>query len=250
MKLYPTLFFLSLVCLWLVGCSSQPIPTTIRTESLDPGTMQVEKGAYQIKAGDKLLIRNLNWASSLFPEPGLDNSATGSSGFSTTVAQNGTIRLPESGRLQVAGLTREELADSLSNRFQNIVLNPLFEVEVTNLRVKVLGSMNIQGVVALDKDHTSLGEIIAKSGGIKYTEADNIIQIIRGEGTEQQVIEYEFRQLGDPKIMNQQVFDNDIVYVPPSKGSLRNVRMQRVLVVAQPLIITLNLTLIILNYFR
>ncbi len=50
--------------------------------------------------------------------------------------------------------------------------------------------------------------------------------------------------------MNQNIYDNDIVYVPPSRGSIRSIKYQRALVLAQPVITALNLTLIIINFVR
>ncbi len=243
--------FVSLLLLGLTlgGCARQNLPATVTTQTLAPTTSAVTKGAYQIKEGDKLVIRNLNWSSELFPDPS-QTTGTASGGFTVYVRSDGSIIVPESGSLVVKGLTRQELADTLSVLYKDVVLNPLFEVQVTNLQVKVLGSVNAQGVIPLEKDFLSLSEILAKSGGIKYGEASNTIQIIRGEGIQQQVIEYEFADLGNPLIMNQNIYDNDIVYVPPSEGSIRGIKFQRALVFAQPVLTALNLTLIILNFLR
>ncbi len=249
MKL-PYLVFLVLVLAFLEsGCQTQRPMPVIATQNLDPATSIVNKGAYRIKTRDKLLIRNLNWVSDLFPDP---TTTTGGSseGFSVFVNSDGSIILPEIGRFPVEGLTRQALADTLSFLYKDVVLNPLFEVEITNLRVKVLGAVNAQGIIALEQEYLSLGEVIAKSGGIQYDQAGSTIQIVRGEGTQQQVIEYDFQDLGNPLIMNQNIYDNDIVYVPPSRGFIRNYRYQRALVLVQPVIIALNLTLIIINFFR
>ncbi|MBU1819945.1 MAG: polysaccharide biosynthesis/export family protein [Bacteroidetes bacterium] len=248
MKLPYLAFYILILALAGSGCRTQRAPV-ITTQVLTPAPSVVDKGTYQIKTRDRLLIRNLNWVSDLFPDPtAVQNGA--SEGFAVYVNSDGSIILPEVGRFPVAGLTRQALADTLSYLYKDVVRNPLFEVEVTNLRVKVLGSVNVQGIISLEQEYLSLGEVIAKSGGIKFTEAGGVIQIIRGEGTQQQRIEYDFQQLGDPLIMNQNIYDSDIVYVPPSEGSIKGIRFQRSLVWAQPLIITLNLTLIILNILR
>lgn len=249
MKLPGLFILLLLVGLVLGGCTRALIPATVTTQAIAPTSSAVTKGAYQIKEGDKLVIRNLNWSSDLFPDPS-QTTGTASGGFTVYVRSDGSIIIPESGSLVVKGFTRQDLADTLSMLYKDVVRNPLFEVQVTNLQVKVLGSVNAQGVILLEKDYSSLGEVLAKSGGIKYGEASNTIQIIRGEGTQQQVIEYEFEDLGNPLIMNQNIYDNDIVYVPPSKGSIRGIKFQRALVFAQPVLTALNLTLIILNFIR
>lgn len=241
--------FLILWGLLAGGCQTQKGTPSIATQELAPVSSAVNKGAYLIKIGDKLEIRNMNWSSELFPDPGQAAGTTGG-GFTVSVRTDGSIILPEVGRFRVEGLTRQKLADTLSILYRDVVRNPLFEVEITNLRVKVLGSVNAQGIVMLEKEYNSLGEVLAKSGGIKYGEASDRIQIVRGEGTQQQIIEYKFEDLGDPLIMNQNIYDNDIVYVPPSQGSIRGIKFQRALVFAQPVITALNLTLIILNFIN
>lgn len=248
----PNLFVVLLLTGLLTNaCRMQKEAPTITTQSLPPVTSVVTKGPYQIQKRDKLIIRNLNWVSELFPDPSQGaGSAAGGNGFTVYVQPDGNIILPEVGILQAEGLTRTALEDTLSTLYQDIIRNPLFEVRIDNLSIKSLGSVNTQGVIPLEQEYLSLGEVIAKSGGIKYAEAGNTIQIIRGEGTQQQIIEYDFQQLGNPLIMNQHIYDDDIVYVPPSPGSTRNIRFQRGIVLVQPIIIALNLTLIILNFFR
>ncbi len=238
------------MCAWLfASCRSQRPAPILNTEALNPVGSVMDKGVYRIKAGDKLLIRNLNWSSALFPDPSEVAAGGAEAGYEALVRTDGSISLPEVGLLPVSGRTRQAVADTLSTLYRDL-RNPLFEVSITNLRVKVLGAVNAQGIVVLDKEFLTLGEILARSGGIKYAEASNVIQVIRSEGTQQQVIEYDFQDLGNPLIMNQNIYDDDIVYVPPSRGSIRNIKYQRALVLAQPVIAALNLTLIVINFVR
>jgi len=230
------------------GCRSNRNSPSIISENFTDNPIQQDKGAYLIKPGDKLLISNRNWFTSLFPDPArTQDSQNSDRGYTVSVHQDGTIKLPEIGSIRVAGLTRRKMADSLATRYGDIVRNPVFEVEITNLRVKVLGACNIQGVVPLDKETQSLGEVLAKAGGIKFNEAGEKIQIIRGDGQEQKIIEYDFQELGDPRIMNLAVYDNDIIYIPPSREGMRSVKLSRKLILIQPILIALNLAILIIN---
>lgn len=235
--------------LWLVllyGCRSQRNLPEIRSENFTDNPVQQFKSVYLLKSGDKLLVTNLNWFSALFPDPA-KTAVNEAGGYLVNVHEDGTINMPEIGRIHAAGLTRAGLADSLAFRYKEIVRDPIFEITITNLRVKVLGACNMQGVITLDKETQSLGEVLAKAGGIKYNEAGNKIQIIRGDGQEQKVVAYEFQQLGDPRIMNLPVYDNDIIYIPPSKEGIRSVKLSRKLILFQPVLIALNLALLVIN---
>ncbi|TKT94137.1 hypothetical protein FDK13_02690 [Dyadobacter frigoris] len=240
------------VLLFVISCTTQKKSPSIISEKLIMAPVQKSTGAYLIQPGNRLLIHNLNWTSRLFPEP--DKIQNGQSisqgGYLVQVNEEGNISMPEIGRFRVSGLTRLQLSDSLTSRYKNIIRDPIFEVEITNLQVKVLGACTIQGLVTLDKETQTLGEVLAKAGGIKYNEAGNTIQIIRGDGKEQKIIEYDFQQLGDPGIINLLIYDNDVVYIPPSREGIRSVRLSRKLVILQPILIALNLALLIVNITR
>ena len=231
------------------GCSTGRRATTIADQDHAYTPEPPAREAYRIKPGDKLSIRNLNWVSDLVPEPGAVQANPGS-GLLLKVNSLGQIGLPEAGLVRVSGMTCGQLADTLSLIYRDLLKNPVFEVEVTNLRVKVLGAVNIQGLVAIDNERVTLADVIAGAGGIKFTEAGKTIQIIRGEGTQRRVIEYDFEQLGDPRIINQQVFDNDLIYVPNSRNVVRAVNYQRNVTLVQPVLALLNFTVLVINLIR
>ena len=230
------------------GCRTNRNSLRIESENFTDNPVRQEQGAYLIKPGDKLLISNLNWLSPLFPDPvKTADTHHAEGGYNVSVHQDGNIKLPEIGIFRVAGLTRRKLADSLAVRYRDMIKDPIFEVEITNWKVKVLGACNIQGIVSLDKETQSLGEVLAKAGGIKFNEAGEKIRIIRGDGQEQKVIDYDFQELGDPRIMNLAVYDNDIIYVPPSREGMRSVKLSRKLILIQPILIALNLAILVIN---
>lgn len=238
-----------LLLVLVIACKAQKKSTTIISKHIIQAPVPESTGAYLLKRGDKLVINNLNWLSRLFPEPGKPQNvqAASENGYPVQINTDGNINMPEIGRIKAAGLTRSQLTESLAFRYKDIIRDPIFEVQITSLHVKVLGACNIQGLVALDKETQSLGEVLAKAGGIKYNEAGNKIQIIRGDGKEQKTIEYDFQQLGDPEIMNLAVYDSDIIYIPPSKEGMRSVKLSRKLIILQPLLIALNLALLVIN---
>lgn len=250
MRYLQTFVFFLIIVLCLSGCHSNKVVPNVTNYHLEPKIQPLETGDYKVKPGDKLNIKSLNWISELVPEPTSPTGAASSQGMNLSVDVNGQIGLPEIGKVTVAGLTQQMISDTLSILYKDIIRSPLFETHITNLRVKVLGAVVTQGLVMLEKEYQSLGEILAKSGGIKYTEAANTIQIIRGEGTSQRIIEYSFSDLANPLVMNQQVFDNDIVYVPPTANVVRAARTQRNLAIFQPVIIALNLTVLIITVAR
>ncbi len=237
-----------LIAILTQACTKRVI-TSVSEHKIETPTILIQQEEYIIKKGDILKINNLNWLTSLMPEPG-DSKNSGSEGIELTVSAKGEIILPEIGKYQVAGFTTNQLSDSLAYLFKDVLRNPIFDTKVISLKVKVLGAVGAQGIVNLHNESQTLGEILALSGGINFSTAGNTMQIIRGHGTSQRIIQFNFDELGDPLIMNQPVYENDIVYVPPSSDAIRTIKVQRNLVLLQPIFILMNMTVLLLNVLR
>lgn len=211
---------------------------------------------YRIKAGDRLRIRNLNSITSIFSEnAGISATGGQSQGganatfFEAMVDKNGQIALPRVGRVKIAGLTRLEATHEIEHRYEGSITNPIFETEITNLRIKVLGGVNKQGVFVLENEKITLGEALALAGGIDFTVADKNIKLIRPREGIQEEINYNIRDLSNPKISNILIGDGDYIFVPPSKGSLRNVKNQRTSAILQPIALTLNALAVLIGLY-
>lgn len=243
-------FFKILVLITVITQScNRRVLTSLSEHKIERDIILIEPKEYLIKNGDVLKIKNLNWLTSLIPEPG-DSRNLETQGIELTVNSKGEIILPEIGKYAVNGFTTNQLSDSLAFLFKDILRNPIFDTKVVSLKVKVLGAVGVQGLVSLQNESQSLGEILALSGGVNFNSAGNTIQIIRGLGTSQRIIQFNFDELGDPLIMNQPIYENDIVYVPPSGEAVRSVRLQRNLIILQPILLLMNMTVLLINVLR
>ena len=85
------------------------------------------------------------------------------------IATNGTINLPMVGRLQVSGLTVEEVEKELVTRLKPYIRNPEVSVSVVELKsqpVSVIGSVQTPGVQQLQGRKT-LVEMLSLAGGLR-----------------------------------------------------------------------------------
>jgi polysaccharide export outer membrane protein len=217
-----------------------------------------DTSVYRIKVGDKLRIQSLNALEIIYPQGGnisVGNSlmtggqASGTPAYLATVDLKGQIILPQVGRISVTGLTKAEVATEIERQYQQLINNPVFDVEITNRRIQVLGAVAKQGVITMDMEKITLGEVIAMSGGIDFTTADNSIKLIRTRSGIQQEISYDVRNLSDPAVANIPIFDGDYVFVPPSKSSLRVIKNQKFSSIVQPIALTLNAIAILLGLY-
>ncbi len=228
---------------------------TTKYEVVATFSTPIDTTVYRIKFGDRLRVQNLNSITTIFSESagltagGAANGGNNKTFFETMVDRNGQIALPRVGRVKVAGLTRLETTHEIERRYEGDITNPIFEVEIINLRIKVLGGVNKQGVFVLENEKITLGEALALAGGIDFTVADKNIKLIRPREGIQEEIVYDIRDLSNPIISNILIGDGDYIFVPPSKGSLRNVKNQRIAAILQPIALALNSLAVLIGLY-
>jgi polysaccharide export outer membrane protein len=99
------------------------------------------------------------------------------------VTAAGTIELPLLGLVHVAGLTEDQVADSLNQKLTYYLYNPqtsVFVDEYHNRAVAVVGAVNTPGLVQLNSPSETLLDVVTQAGGLSSLAADEII-LIPGE---------------------------------------------------------------------
>jgi protein involved in polysaccharide export with SLBB domain len=131
---------------------------------------------------------------------------------------NGNIRLPVVGEVYVQGLTRIETAKLLEKVFGVYYKNPVFQVEISNLFVMVLGEGGTNtgsSFVPLDKERTHLLEVLGKAGGIPNFTKVKYVRIIRGDYRDPQILIVDMSQLSVIQEEDLIMQNGDFVYLEP-----------------------------------
>jgi len=215
---------------------------------------------YHIKSQDILQIRNLQNSKYIVDEApsgttggstmgGGSNTGGGTSageGQTYQVEDDGTVALPLIGHIQVAGLTRAEAAKKVEELYrQNVLVNPIIDLKIVNLKVTILGEIRTPGNYPLVKDKTNLVEMIGQAGGLTEKANEKTIKIIRGDPKNPLVAEIDLSKiqtLADPRLILQ---NNDIIYIAQNKRAIKGDQLQNVTTTLQPGLIILNTALII-----
>lgn len=161
-----------------------------------------------IKVGDRVEIRFLN-SLDIGNTPGMPVQSQNNIGY--LVNFDSTVTLPLIGRANIVGKTRLEAATYLEEQYSKFLNNPIIDVNILSLTATVLGEVNLQGLITIDKEQTTLVELLARAGGIRETGKKNDIKIIRNN----QIILVNLKEiiaLQSPDII---IHHNDIVYVQP-----------------------------------
>lgn len=134
-----------------------------------------------------------------------------------TVEADGTIKFPVMGKLHIAGMTRPELIEYITNELitRDLVKDPTVFVEYCNLKVDFLGSGG-GGPVYIDKDQFSIIDALSQHGDLKITGRRDNIKVIRQEGNLKKTYTVDLRN--ENKLLKSPVYylrQNDVIYVEP-----------------------------------
>ena len=85
-----------------------------------------------------------------------------------TVDANGEIDFPVLGKMYVAGMKREEIAEYIKNELikENLVKDPVVTVEFANLCISVLGEVNSPGRFSIDRDRLTILDALSMAGDL------------------------------------------------------------------------------------
>jgi polysaccharide biosynthesis/export protein len=136
------------------------------------------------------------------------------------VNQNGEIQLYKLGSLPVAGKTKRQLADTLTQLFDQLGLlkNPYVEVRFLNFKVTVIGEVNTPGPISVPTDKVSAFEAIGLAGDVGiYGRRDNVLVIRETNG----VRRFGHLNLKDPNVFLSPYYylqQNDLVIVDVARN--------------------------------
>jgi polysaccharide biosynthesis/export protein len=132
------------------------------------------------------------------------------------VDKSGFINFPVIGKVLLAGLTKEQAIDKMTNEIKVHVKNPIVNIRFMNFKITVIGEVSQPSTFTVDTEKINVLEALGLAGDMTaYGRRENVL-IIR----EQQGVRRTTRiNLNNKDVLNSPYFylqQNDIVYVEPS----------------------------------
>lgn len=141
-----------------------------------------------------------------------------------TIDSQGNINFPVLGKLHIAGMTREEVAEYIRRELvsRDLAKNPIVTVDYLNLSVSVMGEVNHPGRFAINREDYTILDALSAAGDLSiYGKRDNIL-VLREENGAQKVYQVDLSSGKDltksPVYYLQQ---NDVIYVEPNATKAR-----------------------------
>lgn len=135
------------------------------------------------------------------------------------VGNDGCVDFPVLGRIQVTGLTREQVAALIKQRLtdENLVKDPVVTVEFEDLHYSIMGEVTKPGLYSISRDKVTLLDALSQASDLTiYGRRDNVM-VMRQAEDGQHVYRVNLnngQELAEsPAYYLQQ---NDVVYVEPN----------------------------------
>ena len=180
-----------------------------------PQTFAPPPGAqtpYRIGVGDVVLLATKTGATTAAELSGLLAAENRRQGY--TVQDDGSIAVPDVGRVRIAGMTLEEAEPVVLQALLSRQIDPSFSIEIAEFnarRVSVGGAVVSPGVVPVTLTPLTLDATIASVGGVKVADRNSAVIRIYREGRLYQIPVEEF--LRNPDLQKTRLMDGDSVFV-------------------------------------
>ena len=152
------------------------------------------------------------------------NSSSNRTELGYTVDSDGNINFPVLGKVKIAGMTREQIADYLTRQIKDkeLIKEPVVTVEFQNLGVSVLGEVNNPGRFKIERDNMTILDALSEAGDLTIYGKREKVLVLRQENGKQRV--YGVNLCSADHIYTSPVYylqQNDVVYVEANDTKLR-----------------------------
>lgn len=172
----------------------------------------VNPGPYQIGVGDVVLLSTRSTGSTVEELSGLLAAQNSRQGY--TVQDDGSINIPNVGRVRIAGQTIEDAEAELFQRLVENQIDPTFSLEIAEFnskRVSIGGAVSKPSVLPVTLVPLYLDEALAAAGSITVEDLDFAsVRIYRNETLYQIPLNDLFSDSG---LKRTRLVDGDVVFV-------------------------------------
>lgn len=152
-------------------------------------------------------------------------SANESFGKWVLIDSMGFATLPKLGNVQLLGMNCMEAAEVVTSKLKMELVDPIVVVKVINREVTVLGEVKTTGNFLIDKEQTSLYEILGKSEGFLQYANTKKVQLVRNNTS--YVLDLSVKDARG--LYSIKMKAGDIVFVPAKSGKNFDLSIQRII---------------------
>ncbi|MEM0541991.1 polysaccharide biosynthesis/export family protein [Flavobacterium sp. j3] len=134
----------------------------------------------------------------------------------------GQIEFPVLGKITLAGLTRKQAVNELTEKVRPYIKNPTINMRILNYKIAVLGEVTRPGTFTMKSERITVFEALANAGDLTiFGKRDNILIIRENNGTKS----YNRVDITNSDFINSDFYyltQNDVVIVEPNKTRINS----------------------------
>lgn len=183
----------------------------------------VEYETYRIKINDELIFRLITSDQTIAQQLSTGSTMAGNqSMISYRVFPDGSIDIPFVRNIPVVGLTLNEAAKVIEERFKEIIPDAAIKLTLANKSFTVIGEAGT-GVYYIFKDKLTILQALSMSGDISYQGDYKEVRIIRETEDGLKILEFDIRPASIINSEYYYIYPNDIIYVKKDPSSFYKV---------------------------
>ena len=256
MTLKRALFYILFLSFSLLSCRNSENVIYFQGEFLNASTLSHASFLPVIEKNDlldiKLISQNAEAAELFTPKiANSQTSVTYASGVPARggflVNQEGEIQLPYIGKMNVAGLTRDEIITQIETKLGEYINEPIIQLQIINFKITILGDVRSPGTYNIPNEKISIIEAIGIAGDLNITGMRKDIKLIREKEGKRKEYNIDFT---DKAIFDSEFFflkQNDIVYIPQNKAKISNSTFSQIYL---PILSTVSILLSTITLFN
>jgi polysaccharide biosynthesis/export protein len=212
----------------LSSCNQYKRFTYLQVPAGSKDTLYAQKLApYKLQPADNLYIKVSSLTSKSTQD--LFNSESGASSTLMSGAggglyltgyvldKDGYITVPVLGKINVAGLTVNEVTTKIQEQIQKISSDARVEIKLVSFKISILGEVGSPGQYTIFNDKANILELLAMAHDITYNGNRKKILILRSFITGIQPINIDLTKRSLLNSENYYLQPNDIIYIEPYK---------------------------------
>lgn len=176
---------------------------------------------YRIRVNDELIYRLITSDESISKLIS-SQSSNNQNQTSYRVYTDGTIDLPFISNIPVAGLTLDEAAVVIENRFKKLIPDAVIKLSLSNKTFTIFGDAG-SGIFPIYKEKLNIFQALSMSGDFSETSDRKHVRIIRETEKGTQVMEFDIRPKSIIDSKYYYIYPNDIIYVQRERSSFYKV---------------------------
>jgi len=219
-----SLFKIFLIFIIIQGCTPMKKITYLNDSQVGEWDVSPVPPKHHLEIGDILMIKVISRnaeSNDLFNIETNTNSASPKLTAATlylngfTISQEGTIDIPNVGKIYVLNQTLEEAEQTILMKAEDYLINPFVVVKLANFEITILGEVNVPGRYPVYKEGLTIYSALAMAGDINDYGNLTEVKIIRSNKNKKQIY---YLDLTDANILTSDFYylrNNDLIYVQP-----------------------------------